>query len=53
MFAILYNIIPSTSIHGDFADHIRLGFCHYDVQTLKDAAIRLVQAIKFMQNGKK
>lgn len=39
-----------TSIEGDFKDCIRLAFCHYDEKTLREAVIRLVQAIKFMQS---
>lgn len=39
-----------TSIVGDFKDCIRLAFCHYDKDTLKDAAMRLIQAIKFMMD---
>lgn len=42
-----------TSVNGDFKDYIRLAFCHYDEETLKDAAARLGKAIKFLMDNKK
>jgi len=39
-----------TSVDGSFTNCIRLAFCHYESDVLRDAAARIGKAVKELSN---